>query len=142
MIFFRKILILVLTFSIVACSSYSPILDPHGKYLEVGEAGAQEDIDQCKKEAGDYLDKFKAERAAREAGRKAVIGGVVGAGSGLLFGRTMKSTLVGTAIGAGIGAAIGGLSVMSEDNVKPDEMKQRYMGRCLAKKGYSIIGWK
>jgi hypothetical protein len=131
-----------LVFLLVSCSAYHPILDPHGKYAEVGEAQAQEDVDQCEKEASDYLDKYKAERALREAGRKAVIGGVIGAGSGLLFGSNLKSGLIGTAVGAGIGAAIGSLSVLGEDKVTPDEMKQRYVGKCLAQRGYSVIGWK
>jgi hypothetical protein len=135
-------LLAIVSLVLSSCSSYSPILDPHGKYSEVGKAKADDDIAACKKEADDYLDQFKAERAAREAGRKAVIGGVVGAGSGLLFGRNLKSTVIGTAIGAGVGAAIGGLSVLGEDKVKPDEMKQRYMTNCLYKKGYSVIGWK
>jgi hypothetical protein len=142
--YYQRILALILlpSFLLSSCSSYRPILDPHGRYLQVGEAQAEDDIDECKKEAEDYLDKFKAERAAREAGRKAVVGGVVGAGTGILFGGNLRSTLIGSAIGAGIGAAMGGLSVMGEDNVKPDQMKQRYMGRCLSKRGYSIIGWK
>lgn len=138
----NKLCWLAIVSLVLSSCSYSPILDPHGKYAEVGKAQADEDIASCKKEADDYLDQFKAERAARETGRKAVIGGVVGAGSGLLFGGTLKSTGVGTAIGAGVGAAIGGLSVLGEDNVTPDEMKQRYMTRCLNNKGYSIIGWK
>lgn len=137
-----KILNLILILALGACSSYRPILDPHGKYQEVGKAQADEDIEECDKEADDYLDQYKAERAAREAGRKAIIGGVVGAGSGLLFGRTLKSGLVGTAIGAAVGAAAGALSVAGEDKVKPDQIKQRYMGNCLGRKGYSIIGWK
>lgn len=138
-----KNLLKILTILLLpSCSSYKPILDPHGKYQEVGKAQAEDDIEECDKEADDYLDQFKAERAAREAGRKAVIGGVVGAGSGLLINRTLKGTLVGSAIGAGIGAAVGALSVAGEDKVSPSEIKQRYMINCLARKGYSVIGWK
>ncbi len=135
---FLKIFIIFL----LASCSYRPILDPHGKYKEVGAAQAQDDIDECDEEADDYLDQFKAERAAREAARKAIIGGVVGAGTGLIFDRTLKGSLIGSAIGAGIGAAAGALSVAGEDKVSPSELKQRYMINCLARKGYSVIGWK
>lgn len=138
---FKKFVILSGVFSLLACS-YRPILDPHGKYLEVGQVQADEDIDECKKQAEDYLDKFKAERAAREAGRKAVVGGVLGAGIGFLSGGNGRSTLLGTAIGAGAGAMIAGLSVLGEDKVTPDQMKQNYMTTCLSQKGYSVIGWK
>lgn len=137
-----KILNLALILVLAASCSYRPILDPHGRYKEVGKAQSEEDIDECSKEADDYLDQYKAERAAREAGRKAVIGGVIGAGSGALFGRTLKSGLVGAAVGAAIGAAAGALSVAGEDKVTPSQIKQRYMVNCLGMKGYSVIGWK
>ena len=133
------VVVLALTAS---CSAYRPILDPHGKYKEVGKAQAEEDIDECSKEADEYLDQYKAERAAREAGRKAIIGGVIGAGSAALLGKTLRQGVISTAVGAAIGAAIGGLSVAGEDKVTPDQIKQRYMGNCLGQKGYSIIGWK
>ena len=137
----KKLITLFSLLSIVACS-YRPILDPHGKYLEVGQAQAEEDIDACKEEAEAYLDQYKAERAAREAGRKSIVGGVIGTGVGFLSGGNSKSTLLGTAIGAGAGAMLAGLSVLGEDKVTPDQMKQRYMTTCLGQKGYSVIGWK
>jgi len=140
-IFLKNCLILLSISSLISCS-YRPILDPHGKYLEVGEKQADADIDLCKKEADDYFDKIKMERAGKEAVRKGAIGTVLGAGLGFLFGGNTRSLLGGTAIGAGAGAAVGGLSVLGEDKVTPDEMKQRYMTRCLAEKGYSVIGWK
>ena len=47
-------------FLLISCSSYRPILDPHGRYLEVGKAQSDEDIDSCKDEAereelGNYI---------------------------------------------------------------------------------------
>lgn len=140
---FLKITIIFATsLSLISCSSYKPILDQNEKYRAVGEKQAQQDIDSCKKDADDYLDKYKAERAMKEAGRKAVIGGVIGAAAGAIFGGGVRSALVGTAIGAGAGGAIGGLSVVGEDNVEPDVIKQRYITNCLGRKGYSIIGWR
>lgn len=135
------LLILFVIFYSVSCS-YRPIFDQNEKYLYAGEEKAQSDFENCKKSAEKYLYEYKAERAAKEAGRKAVIGGVVGAASGLLFGKGIKSSLIGTAIGAGVGATIGAIGVIGEDKVKPDEMKQRYVSGCLAKKGYSIMGWR
>lgn len=137
----KKISTILLILSLASCASYKPILDQNAKYSSTNEEQRQSDIDLCKKEASDYLDKFKAERAAREAGRKAIIGGVVGTVFGAISGKNLKSTLVGTAIGAGVGAAVGALSVAGEDKVKPDTIKQHYIGNCLAKKGYSVIGW-
>ncbi len=133
--------IFLLIFSLTSCASYKPILDQNEKFLTSDESERQKEINICKSEADEYLDKLKVERAAREAGRKAVIGGVVGAAVGALSGRNLKSSLIGTAIGVGAGAIIGGLSVAGEDKVKPDVIKQRYISNCLAKKGYSVIGW-
>ena len=137
-----KILAISLILFLISSCSYRPILDPHGKYLEVGKAQADEDIEICDKEADDYLEEFKAQRAAREAGRKAVIGGVIGAGSGAILGRNLKSAATSGVVGTAIGAAIWALSVLGEDKVSPSEVKQRYMMNCLSRKGYSVIGWQ
>jgi uncharacterized protein YcfJ len=137
----KYLLILLLIFQLAACSSYRPILDKNEKYLELGEDEAQRQVDLCKKKAQDALDAYKAQRAAKEAGRKAVIGGVVGSAIGAISGRNLRSTVASGLIGAGVGAAIGALAVVGKDKVTPDEMKQRYISKCLADKGYSVIGW-
>jgi hypothetical protein len=136
-----KLLILtIITLSISSCS-YRPILDHNDKYNAVGEEKADADIKVCKKEAADYLDKYKAERVAKEAGRKAIIGSVIGTAAGLIWGGGIRSVLGGAAIGAGAGGVIGGLSEAGKGQVSPDEIKQRYMTNCLNGKGYSVIGW-
>lgn len=138
----EKFLIFFIAVTLVSCSSYRPIFNENEHYVSVGEEKAESDFKVCKKRSDEFLDKYKAERAAKEAGRKAVIGGVVGAISGAIWGKNVKSTLIGSAIGAGAGAALGGLSVLGEDKVKPDEMKQRYIANCLASQGYSVAGWR
>lgn len=141
--FMKKLLIpsLIIPLFFTSCASYKPILDQNDKFFASSEEQRQSDIKTCKKEADDYLDQLKAEKAAREAGRKAVIGAVVGTAVGAISGGNLKSTLTGTVIGAGVGAIAGALSVAGEDKVKPDVIKQRYIGNCLARKGYSVIGW-
>ena len=133
--------LLVLITNLSACSSYRPILEENEHYRAVGKERSQRDIDDCKKEADEFFNRYKAERAVKEAGRKAVIGGVVGAASGAIWGKNLKSTLIGTGVGAAVGGALGGLSVFGEDKVKPDQMKQRHMAKCLARKGYEVAGW-
>ena len=138
----KNFTILLTISSLTACVSYRPIFDPNEKYLAVGEEKAQRDFEFCKKGADEYLDKYKAERAAKEAARSAAVGGVIGTATGLIFGKGLKSGLVGAAIGVGAGAVMGALSVAGEDKVKPDQITQRYIGNCLAKSGYSVIGWR
>jgi hypothetical protein len=137
----KNIIATISIFCLIGCS-YRPIFDRNAKYETGGEKAAQADFDLCKKEADDYLDQFKAERAAKEAGRKGVIGPVIGTVFGFLVGGNLSSTLGGTLIGGGVGAAAGGLGVLGEDKVTPDEMKQRYITKCLAQKGYGVMGWK
>lgn len=140
-IFLKTALIFLTSLSLVSCS-YRPILDRNEKLVAVGQKQADADIDECKKEADDYLDQYKAQRAAKEAARKAAIGGVVGAATGAIWGKGLKSAVIGGVIGAGVGAAFGGLGVAGEGKVTPDQMKQRYATNCLAKRGYSVIGWQ
>ncbi len=138
-----KFLIAFLTIiALTSCSSYKPILDQNSTYLQNGEETAKQDIDECTKNADAYLKQYKMRRAAKEAGRKAIIGSVIGAVTGVLFGNTVKSLATGAVIGAGIGAAAGGLGVAGEDKVSPDHIKQNYVSNCLARKGYSVIGWE
>lgn len=142
MIIFKKIIILFSSIALLSSCSYKPILDQNEKYFSVGQEEAQKDVNQCTKDADEYLKQYKLRRAAKEAGRKAVIGAVVGAATGFIFGNNLKSLAIGTAIGAGIGGAAGGLGVAGEGKVKPDQIKQRYVTNCLGRQGYSVIGWE
>ena len=138
--FMKKSISLILIFFLVACS-YKPILDQNAKYISVGQEQADVDIEECTKMADDYLDKYKAERALKEAGRKSIIGAFFGAITGFILGGSGESALIGTAIGAGSGAVVGGASVAGEGKVTPDQIKQHYISNCLAREGYQVIGW-
>lgn len=140
-IFLRAVTIIFTSISLVACT-YKPILNHNAKYNAVGEEQAQRDAEECRKEAAEIYDKYKAERAGKEAVRKGAIGAVIGTVFGFLVGGDANSTLGGAVIGTGVGATVGGLSVAGEDKVTPSEVKQRLMTRCLAEKGYEVIGWR
>jgi uncharacterized protein YcfJ len=137
-----KIIITIFTALSLASCSYRPILDQNEKYYQVGEKKAESDIDACKKNADDYLKKYKASRAGKEAVRSGIWGTLIGAGLGLFLGHSLKSAGVGAAIGAPSGAVLGGGGVLAEDEIKPDQIKQRYITNCLARQGYSVIGWE
>ncbi len=138
----KNILIVIIAFFYLAACSYKPILDQNQKFVQTPADEREAAIDKCMKDGDTYLKQYKAQRALKEAGRTAVIGSVVGAISGLLFGHTISSTLTSTVVGAGIGGAVGGLSVAGEGSVTPDQIKQNYVGNCLARQGYAIIGWQ
>lgn len=138
----KHIIFAALALGISACASYRPIVDENAHYEKVGEARAERDIDQCLVKADHYLAKHKNEMAnksmIRGAGQGAAVGGVIG----LLSGRGVGGAVGGAAIGAGVGAGGAYMSEKTKDNWKPDELKQRYVHNCLARKNYRVIGWK
>jgi uncharacterized protein YcfJ len=137
----KYILISVVLFA-SACASYRPILDENSHYNQVGEQQAEADIDQCLAAADKYLDKHKSERMGKEAGRGAATGAIIGGVLGVLGGGTLKSAAIGTGVGAVAGGAVGAGKVAAEDKLTPDQIKQRYVSNCLARKDYQVIGWK
>ena len=139
---FKFSIVLITSLSLISCASYRPIFDPNQKYKDVGDVQAEKDADICMKEADQYLEDSKKRRMAKEAGRGAVTGSIFGGIFGFLFGGNVKGLAVGIAAGAGIGAASGAGGVVSEDNLKPDRIKQRYTINCLARQGYDVIGWE
>lgn len=141
---YRKIKILtalILVLILSACISYKPIFDDNLKFKTVGEKTADSDFKLCKSQAEKYLKNYKAKRIGNEVARKALFGGILGGVMGLIFGNTTKSLATGAVSGALFGGVYGGASVMAEDNLKPDEIKQSFITRCLNQKGYNIIGW-
>ena len=131
---------LFLIISLVSCS-YRPIFAPNHKFKTSGEGVANQDADQCLKEGEEYLAKSRRRRAAKEGARGLGIGAIFGAIFGLFTG-DIKGVVKSAAIGAGVGGAVRGGSVLAEDKLKPDQIKQRYVSMCLSKKGYQILGWE
>lgn len=138
----KFLLIISSLISLSSCISYKPILDQNDKYFEVGEDGAKKDIDSCTQRAEVYLKEVKKDRAVREGVRGAGWGSIFGGIFGFLIGGDVKGLVTGVAVGTGVGAASGAGGVIAEDNLKPDQIKQRYVTNCLGRKGYEVIGWE
>ena len=116
-----------------ACSSARPRLYPNQKYKTVGKAAAEADIERCEEEAEAFLDSPRGRKIVKGAGSGALLGGAVGAVAGIFTGDVGRGAAVGAATGGTAGAASGAMS--------PDEVKIRYINKCLSKKGYEVIGW-
>lgn len=125
-----------------SCASYRPILSDNDQYNRVGEAQAEKDIDDCMARADAYLAKHKEERAQKAAGRSAVGGAVLGGVIGALSGNGLQGAVGGAAVGAGASAGGAYVGEKSKDNLKPDELKQAYVSKCLQNKKYEVLGWK
>lgn len=135
-------MILFISFNLICACSYRPILDENQAYLQAGQDQAQQDIDHCTQKGEAYLKKYKAKRAAKQAARKGTLGAIFGGIFGFIFGGNSTALVKGLAVGAGVGAASGAGSVAAEGTLTPDNMKRRYVSNCLARKGYSVLGWQ
>lgn len=117
---------------ISGCSS-RPQLYPNEKYKSVGEEAAKRDIEACEEEADKFVKSPTGKKMLRGAGTGAVVGGAVGAAFGLFTGNVGGAAASGAAMGGAGGAASGALS--------PNELKHRYVDKCLSDRGYQVLGW-
>ena len=98
-----------------------------------GKKIAEADVDKCMEEAEDYLESNEAKKVLKSTGFGAAVGGAMGAVAGAFYGDISG--------GAARGAAIGGTGGAVSGSLTPDQLKRRYVERCLSSKGYDIIGW-
>lgn len=84
-------------------------------------------------QADKYLDSSEGKKLLKSTGFGAAVGGAMGAVTGAFYGNIAEGAARGAAIGGAGGAVSGSLS--------PNELKQRYVNRCLQEKGYEVIGW-
>lgn len=120
-----------------ACAHPRPVLYPDDNLKSVGAETAQKDVDQCLKDAKAYLKANPAKRIGRKTGAGAVFGAVMGTVFGAFTGNFGRAISEGAAVGAA-----GGAAHAVWESGSPDEIQRAYTNRCLAEKGYAVIGWK
>ena len=124
--------IMLLLVALGACAS-RPKLYPNPTLTSRGSAAGEAAINQCIKEADAYLASAEGKKIAKSAGFGAVVGGAIGAVSGLFSGDVGR--------GAAEGAAMGGVGGGTAAALSPNEIKRNFVNKCLADKGYEVIGW-
>jgi hypothetical protein len=120
----------------VGCSGPRPILYPNDHLKQVGTDQAEQDIEECKQLAEDYVPEHDASTVAGSPAVGAGSGAAIGAVSGAIRG----GVGIGAAIGAATGATVGfirGLFQVSQ----PTPAQQAFVNRCLSERGYDSIGW-
>ncbi len=81
----------------------------------------------------------KNNEVATRAGKGAAVGGVAAAVGAIVTGRNLEGVVRSGATGAAVGGAAGGVSgAMSE---RPNATYRNFVQRCLADKGFQVIGW-
>lgn len=128
----KLILASILIMSLVGCAS-KPQLYPNHKLKSVGKDQANQDIEDCTQLAENYLESGKGKQIAKGAGAGAVVGAAVGGAFGLLTGNVGR--------GLGQGAVMGGAGGAAGAAVSPDQIKRNFVNKCLAERGYEVIGW-
>jgi hypothetical protein len=122
--------------TLVACAS-KPIVYPNEKLRRSGEVAVEADTAACMAEAKAYLEDGRVPEMAKRTGEGAVVGGAVGAAAGAVAGSVGRGAAAGAAGGAAHGIARGLWNWR-----EPDPVEKRYVERCLAERGYDVIGWR
>lgn len=129
-----KLLVAVL---LISCAHPKPVLYPDERFKTEGEQAARADVDKCLADAKAYLKANPAKKVARRAGAGGVFGAAMGAVFGAFTGNYTRAISEGAAVGAAGGVVHGAYEAGS-----PDEIQRAYANRCLAEKGWTVIGWK
>lgn len=121
-----------------ACAAKRPVLYPNTHLYSVGQATAQNDIDQCMQLARDFgADTERGERIAKNTAGGAAVGGAAGAAAGAVWGSPGRGAAAGAA-----GGAAGAMTRSIINSGDPDAVFRNFVEKCLRDKGYSPIGWK
>ena len=124
----------------MACSSPKPILYPNPHYEVVGEAVAQADIAECRRQA-ESAGASEGGHSGKETAKRTAVGAGVGAAAGAVGGAIFGSAGRGAAVGAASGATAAAVrSIFSPK--RPSAAYQRFVDRCLHDLGYEPLGWE
>ena len=122
--------------ALLACAT-RPIVYPNAKLRQSGQVAVEADTDACIAEAKEYLESGRVPELAKQTGEGAVVGGAVGAAVGAVTSSVGRGAAAGAAGGAA-GSMARGLWHWRD----PDPVEKRYVDRCLAERGYDVIGWR
>jgi outer membrane lipoprotein SlyB len=131
----RALAVLLAAALAAGCASPRPKFYPNDYYKTAGDAQAKTDTDECLTKAKAYIKEHPVQRVAKKVAWGAVVGSAIGAAVGLILGDFKGAIASGAAAGG-----IGGGAQSAADG--PDAMVRAYTDRCLAEKGYTVLGWR
>lgn len=130
----------LLTIGLASCAAPKPILYPNEHYKEVGQEGAERDIDDCSQMAKDAGATQSQGKTGQVAGNTAA-GGAVGSAAGAVGGAVVGHPGRGAMVGAASGATAGLLRGVFRRS-PPSQAYKQFVQRCLNKRGYDPVGWE
>lgn len=130
--------LVLFTLMVTACGPKRPVLYPNDYLKEVGQAKANQDIDDCLRLATEYkAGGDKTKEIAKDTGKAAVVGAATGAVIGAIAGDAGTGAAIGA---AGAATAALGVGIMRSD--EPDPIFKQFVDQCLRERGYQSLGWR
>lgn len=124
----------LITLSLILIAAYScaskpsrPSLYPNQIAKDRGPEAAQLDIDDCLKEANNYLKTPEGEKLQKSANPSSMSTSV-----GFGFGG------MGSGVGLGFGVGGGDRNRLSGE----EQVRRNFTNQCLVNKGYQVVGWE
>lgn len=123
-------------------SAARPVLYPNATLNRVGDAQGQAEVTACMSRASSagLTPELRNNEVGRRAGEGAAVGGVASAIGALITGRGGEGMLRAGAAGVAVGGSAGAVSGAFH-NDKPNTVYRTYVQRCLAERGFDVIGW-
>lgn len=133
----RGWLVLAVLLMLAGCAQQKPVIYPESNGAR-HSMNRQQAVQACIARARTYgIDYHDNGEAVRRAAKGGVVGGAGGAVAGAIYDNWEKGALAGVASGATAGLLRGLLG-----SNRPGPIYRRFVSRCLAKRGYEVIGWK
>ena len=137
----------LLVLGVTGCSPLRPVLYPNAHYREVGEATADNDVNDCMQQGDQFVktggqNAAMARDAAVEGAKGGVFGGAVGAVGGAIGGNPGEGAAVGAASGATAGVLNSLFGGVFQSHRSPDPIYGNFVDKCLADRGYEVLGWQ
>jgi hypothetical protein len=141
----KLLLPVAVVFVFTGCAARRPVLYPNERLKQVSREVAERDVDECMRQADEYMGSGRggevAGHAAVGAGTGAAVGAAAGAAGGAVVGQAGRGAAVGAAGGGAAGLTRGLLGGLFKSR-EPSLVYKNYVHRCLSDKGYDPIGWK
>ena len=133
----RALAVLLAAALAAGCASPRPKFYPNEYYKTGGDERAKKDTAECLTQAKAYIKEHPVEQTAKKTGIGAFTGALIGAAVGIILG-DFKGAIESGAIVGGLGGTASG----AMDASKPGSLVRAYTDRCLAEKGYAVLGWE
>lgn len=132
----RTRLLIVLPILLTACATARPVIYPNATSQLAGKGAQDAAVQSCIQQA----DAADLSRPGDQVAGSTVGGAVIGAAGGAAAGAVYGNIGRGAGAGAAAGAATGLVRGLFRSN-QPSSVYMAYVNRCLADKGYDVIGW-